>query len=190
MSAKFFLELYLTCLKIGALAFGGGYAAMPLIERFIVNENGWLQMSEFVDLVSISQMTPGPIAINAATFVGQKVGHLPGAFIATLGVVTPQFILMMIFGHFLFTKGKKFKVLDWLLNGIKAGIVSLILITALELIKTSIFPMGFALSEIKIAAAVTFIIGFILYFRKLQLFQLVGIGAVLGIAINLAIAYV
>lgn len=187
---KFFFELYLTCLKIGTLAFGGGYAAMPLIEKFVVNENGWLKMNEFVDLVSISQMTPGPIAINAATFVGQKVGHLPGAFIATLGVVTPQFILMMIFGHYLFTKGKKFKVLDWLLNGVKAGIVSLILITALKLIKTSIFPTGFTPQDIKIAAAVAFVIGFALYFKKMELFQLVGIGAVLGIAINLAIQYI
>lgn len=184
---KFFTTLYLTCLKIGVLAFGGGYAAMPLIERFIVKENGWLQMSEFVDLVSISQMTPGPIAINAATFVGQKVGHLPGAFVATLGVVTPQFILMMIFGHLLFTKGKKFKVLDWMLNGVKAGIVALILITALKLIGASIFPQGLVISKMQIAAAITFIIGFILYFKKLQLFQIVGIGAVLGIAINLII---
>lgn len=184
---RILLSLYLTCLKIGMLAFGGGYAAMPLIEKFVVNENGWLKMNEFVDLVSISQMTPGPIAINAATFVGQKVAHLPGAFIATLGVVTPQFILMMIFGHFLFTKGKKFKILDWLLNGVKAGIVSLILITALKLIKTSIFPLGFAPQDIKIAAIITFVVGFSLYFKKLELFQLVGIGAVLGICINLII---
>ena len=187
MSVKFLVELYLIFLKIGSLAFGGGYASMPLIERFIVHENGWLQMSEFVDLVSISQMTPGPIAINSATFVGQKVAHLPGAFIATLGVVTPQFILMMFFGHFLFTKGKKFTVLDWLLNGVKAGIVALILITALKLIGASIFPQGFAISKIQIAAAITFIIGFILYLKKLQLFQIVGIGAALGIAINLII---
>lgn len=187
MSVKFLVELYLIFLKIGSLAFGGGYASMPLIERFIVHENGWLQMSEFVDLVSISQMTPGPIAINSATFVGQKVAHLPGAFIATLGVVTPQFILMMFFGHFLFTKGKKFKVLDWLLNGVKAGIVSLILITALKLIKTSIFPEGFSLSQIRVGALAAFIVGFLLYFKKLELFQLVGIGAALGIIINLLI---
>src|SRR5699024_7133951 len=101
------------------------------IERYVVNENGWLIMEEFIDLISISQMTPGPIAVNAATFVGQKVGGFVGAVIATLGVITPQFILMMILGYFLFSKGKKFKALDWILNGIKAGVVSLILITAI-----------------------------------------------------------
>lgn len=61
-------------MKIGALAFGGGYATIPLIKKFIVDENNWIQMSEFTDIVSISQMTPGPLSVNSATFVGQKVG--------------------------------------------------------------------------------------------------------------------
>lgn len=176
------LELYLTFFKIGALAFGGGYATIPLIERYVVNENSWLAMEEFLDLISISQMTPGPIAVNSATFVGQKVGGLVGSIVATLGVVTPQFILMMFLGYFLFAKDKKFKALDWILNGIKAGVVSLILITALELIQTSIFPEGIV--NIKIVPAITFVIGFILYIKKIDVLKLIAIGAIMGIALN------
>ena len=185
---KLMISLYFTFFKIGALAFGGGYATIPLIERYVVHENGWLKISEFMDLISISQMTPGPIAINSATFVGQKVGGLTGSVVATLGVVTPQFILMMILGYFLFAKGKKFKVLDWILNGIKAGVVSLILITALELIQSSIFPEGFfAFYSIKIVPALCFVIGLVLYIRKVSMFKLIGLGASLGIILNIAI---
>lgn len=176
------IKLYLTFLKIGALAFGGGYATIPLIERYVVNQNNWLDMEEFIDLISISQMTPGPIAINAATFVGQKVGGFVGSIFATLGVVTPQFILMMILGHFLFAKNKKFKALDWILNGIKAGVVSLILITAIELAITSIFPEG--ISAFKVVPAITFVIGFILYMKKVDMLKIIGISAILGILLN------
>lgn len=178
-------ELYLTFFKIGALAFGGGYATIPLIERYVVNENGWLIMEEFIDLISISQMTPGPIAVNAATFVGQKVGGFIGAVVATLGVITPQFILMMFLGYFLFSKGKKFKALDWILNGIKAGVVSLILITAIELLQTSVFPNG--ISAFKLVPAITFVIGFILYVKKVDMLKIIGISAVCGLALNFII---
>ncbi|MBP2024495.1 chromate transporter [Peptoniphilus stercorisuis] len=179
------VQLYFTFLKIGALAFGGGYATIPLIERYVVNENGWLIMEEFIDLISISQMTPGPIAVNAATFVGQKVGGFVGAVIATLGVITPQFILMMILGYFLFSKGKKFKALDWILNGIKAGVVSLILITAIELFVTSLFPEG--INAFKIVPAITFIVGFILYIKKIDMLKIIGISALCGIILNFVI---
>lgn len=101
------IDLYLTFLKIGMMAFGGGYAVIPLIDEFVVEGNKWMNSKEFLDLISISQMTPGPIAINSATFVGQKVDGIIGSIVATLGVITPQFILMMILGYFLFSKNKK-----------------------------------------------------------------------------------
>lgn len=177
------IELYLTFFKIGSLAFGGGYATIPLIEKYVVSGNNWLSMSEFLDLISISQMTPGPIAINSATFVGQRVSGFIGATVATAGLVTPQFIIMMIFGYFLFSKNKKFKVLDWILNGIKAGIVSLILISAINLIQTSVFPSGF--ESINFIVITTFVIGLILYIKKVSMFKLIALGAALGIGLNL-----
>ena len=84
-----YLQLFLSFLQIGALSFGGGYAAMPLIQEQIVTRHGWLSMGEFTDLVTIAEMTPGPIAINAATFVGTRVAGIPGAMAATVGCIPP-----------------------------------------------------------------------------------------------------
>ena len=88
-----YLQLFLSFLQIGAFSFGGGYAAMPLIQSEVVTRHGWLGMSEFTDLITISQMTPGPIAINSATFVGIKIAGVPGAVIATLGCILPSCLL-------------------------------------------------------------------------------------------------
>lgn len=181
---KLLFLLYITFFKIGAFAFGGGYAVIPLIQKYIVTDYQWMNMREMVDLISISQMTPGPIAINSATFVGQKMGGIVGSLVATAGIVTPQFILMMIFGYFLFTKHKTFLALDWILNGIKAGIVSLILITAISMFRSSIFPQTLSWNQINVAAAVPFVIGLILYWKKVDLFKLIAIGAILGILLK------
>ena len=81
------LDLFLTFMKVGAFTFGGGYAMIPLIQREVCKNKHWMDESEVLDIVAISVSTPGPIAINAATFVGYKTGGFPGACLATLGVV-------------------------------------------------------------------------------------------------------
>jgi len=86
-----YLELLITFSKIGLFCFGGGYGMIPIIEREIVAHN-WLTSQEFVNIISISEMTPGPIAINTATFVGYKIGGIPGGMLATVGVVLPSLI--------------------------------------------------------------------------------------------------
>ena len=91
-----YLQLLLSFLQIGLFSFGGGYAALPLIQDQIVSLHGWLSMEEFTDLITISQMTPGPIAINAATFVGQKIAGVPGAIVATLGCVLPSCVIVTL----------------------------------------------------------------------------------------------
>ena len=97
------ISLFITFMLIGVSAFGGGYAVMPLIQNYIVENQAWITMNELADITSISQMTPGPIFINAATFVGIKVaGHL-GGLVATVGSVLPSFGLVLILGH-LFAK--------------------------------------------------------------------------------------
>ena len=90
------LELFWSFFQVGLFSIGGGYAALPLIQNQIVDINGWLTLGEFADVITISQMTPGPIAINAATFVGLRLGGLPGAIIATFGCVTPSLIIVLI----------------------------------------------------------------------------------------------
>ena len=91
-----YLRLFLSFLQIGAFSFGGGYAALPLIRHQVVEANGWLQLSEFTDLITISQMTPGPIAVNSATFVGMKIAGVPGALAATFGCILPSCIIVTL----------------------------------------------------------------------------------------------
>ena len=91
-----YLQLFLSFLQIGALSFGGGYAAMPLIQAQIVTQHSWLTMSEFTDLVTIAEMTPGPIAVNSATFVGTKIAGVPGALAATAGCILPACICKLL----------------------------------------------------------------------------------------------
>lgn len=174
------VHLYFTFVQIGALAFGGGYAALPLIQRYVVEQNGWLSMAEFTDLVSLSQMTPGPIAINAATFVGTKVAGVPGAIIATVANVTPQLILMMTLGYFLFG-GKKIGFLGKMLNGIRPAIVGLIAIATISMIQSSLW-MG---SDLSWMGVFGFVVGIVLYgFKKMDLIKLIGLSAVLGLVIH------
>lgn len=174
------LLLYITFIKIGAFAFGGGYAVLPLIQRYVVSEMNWLTVKELTDLVSLSQITPGPIAINAATFIGTKVASLPGAIVATMSEVTPSCILMLCLGYFLFI-GKKITLLDRALKGIKPAILGLIFIAAIDMFKSSIFsPEG-----IKYIGVIGFIIGGILFkFKRIDIIKIIIISASAGIVFH------
>jgi chromate transporter len=95
------LALYLAFLKIGLFSIGGGYVMLPLIQREIIEIRGWLSMAEFVDILAVAEMTPGPVAINSATFIGFRTGGFWGAAFATAGVVTPSIVLMVLAALFL-----------------------------------------------------------------------------------------
>jgi len=90
------LELFITFVKIGLFSFGGGYAILAMIQQEVVSHHNWLTQGEFTDIVAISQMTPGPIAINAATFIGYKTYGIPGSLICTFGVILPSLVLMLV----------------------------------------------------------------------------------------------
>ena len=90
-----YLELFLTFLKIGAVSFGGGYAMIPLIQDAVVS-NSWLTVEEILNFIAVSESTPGPIAINMATFVGMSQGGLLGAMLSTIGVVLPSFVIILL----------------------------------------------------------------------------------------------
>ena len=90
-----YLELFLTFLQIGAVSFGGGYAMISLIREHVLSHN-WLSESDFLNMVAVSESTPGPIAVNMATFIGASQGGLLGSFIATLGVMLPSFIIILL----------------------------------------------------------------------------------------------
>ncbi|MDD3628688.1 MAG: chromate transporter [Actinomycetota bacterium] len=119
-----YLELLVTFFKIGLFSFGGGYGMIPLIEREIVSRN-WLTGPEFVDIISISEMTPGPISINTATFVGYRMGGVAGGAAATTGVVLPSLILILIVSHYL-EKFRQNKLKEEIIHGIRPVVVALI----------------------------------------------------------------
>ena len=120
-----YLQLFLSFLQIGALSFGGGYAAMPLIEAQIVTTHGWLTMTEFANLVTIAEMTPGPIAVNAATFVGTKIAGVPGALAATAGCILPACILVTLIAK-LYLKYRNLSVLQSVLGSLRPAVVAMI----------------------------------------------------------------
>ena len=120
-----YLQLFLSFLQIGMFSFGGGYAAMPLIQGQVVQAHQWMTMSEFTDLITISQMTPGPIAVNAATFVGIKIAGISGALAATLGCILPSCIIVTILAR-LYLRYRKMDMLQGILGTLRPAVVALI----------------------------------------------------------------
>lgn len=120
-----YLKLFVSFLRIGLFTIGGGYASLPLIREQVVLANNWLTMNEFADIVTIAEMTPGPIAINAATFVGTRVCGPLGAIAATVGSVVPSFIIVLILCA-IYKKYRSLKAIDGILSGLRPAVVGLI----------------------------------------------------------------
>ena len=130
------LQLFWSFLQIGLFSFGGGYAAMPLIQAQIVTQHGWLGMAEFTDLVTISQMTPGPIAINAATFVGLRVAGLSGALAATVGCMLPSCVLVTLLAR-LYLRYRKLSLLQGVLTSLRPAVVAMIASAGVSILVTA-----------------------------------------------------
>lgn len=120
-----YLKLFWSFFQIGLFSIGGGYAAMPLIQNQVVDINGWLSMSEFADVITISQMTPGPIAINSATFVGIRIAGLQGAIAATIGCVFPSCIIVLTLA-FIYYKYRGLSTIQGILNGLRPAVIAMI----------------------------------------------------------------
>jgi chromate transporter len=184
-----YLELYLSFFQVGLFSFGGGYAALPLIREQVLEVHPWLTATEFMDILAISQMTPGPIAINASTFVGTKIAGLPGALVATAGCVTPSCIIVLILAV-LYYKYRGLDLVEGIIKGLRPAVVALIasaglsVLTAVIFNKTS-FPIRF--QDIDIIAALLFI-SVLLLLRKYKLnpiHAMILAGIVGAIAYNL-----
>ena len=165
-------KLFFSFLKIGAFSFGGGYAMLPFIQREIVTTNNWISMPEFMDVIGISQMTPGPIAINSATFVGYKIQGVCGSLAATLGVITTSFILVSIISKVL-AKFKNSVVVKSALLGMRPVLIALILSAFLELAKESYLDFK--------SIVITMIIGGLLLTKKVHPILVIVIAAILGV---------
>lgn len=142
-----YVELFLSFFQVGLLSIGGGYAALPQIQSQVITARGWLTLAEFADVITMSQMTPGPIAINAATFVGMKIAGFPGAVVSTVGCVFPSIIIVMILAYF-YTKYNDLKGVRGVLNGLRPAVVAMIASASLVVLMLALFdgtwPQSFA----------------------------------------------
>ena len=127
-----YLQLFFSFLQIGTFSFGGGYAALPLIQNQVVSLHHWISMAEFTDLITISQMTPGPIAINTSVFVGYKMRGLKGAVAALLGSVLPSFVIILAIA-LLFADIRHNPVVDAAFKGMRPAVVALIVVPVISL---------------------------------------------------------
>ncbi len=123
---KRMLSLFLTFLKIGGFTFGGGYAMIPLIQKEVVDNKKWVTDDDILEIIAIAESTPGPIAINSATFIGYKTCGFFGSFFATLGVVLPSFVIIMVIA-FLLSGFAEFTAVKYAFFGIRAGVLALLL---------------------------------------------------------------
>ena len=136
-----YIQLFLSFLQVGALSFGGGYAAMPLIQEQVVNSHSWLTMTEFTNLITIAEMTPGPIAINAATFVGTQIAGVLGAVIATLGCIFPSCIVVTLLAY-VYMKYRNMSLLQGTLASLRPAVVAMIAKAGITILISAFFLDG------------------------------------------------
>ena len=133
-----YLELLWSFFQIGLFSIGGGYAAIPLIQHQVVDIHPWLTMTQFADIMAITEMTPGPIAINSATFVGIQVAGIFGAIIATIGCVLPSFMIVMALAY-LYYRFRSMSIVQGMLAGIRPAVVAMIASAGITLIILSFY---------------------------------------------------
>lgn len=131
---KLLLQLFITFFKVGLLTFGGGYAMIPIIQREVVEKKKWIPAGEVLDILAISESTPGPIAINTATYVGFRVMGFWGSFFATLGLVIPSFGIILVISFF-YEQFMTWRVVQAAFQGLKIGVIILLVMAVYKLSK-------------------------------------------------------
>ena len=154
-------QLFLSFLQIGMFSFGGGYAALPLIQEQVVTQHGWLSRSEFTDLITISQMTPGPIAVNSATFVGIRLAGFWGALAATLR----SCILVTVLSY-LYLKYRKMSMLQGVLETLRPAVVSMIAAAGVSILITAFWNDAVSFMSTKWDSIVIFVVAVWLLKKK------------------------
>ena len=185
-----YLQLFVSFFQVGLFAFGGGYAALPLIQDQVITENAWLSMEEFTHLVTISQMTPGPIALNAATFVGDRVASIPGGIIATAGCVAPSCIIVTILA-ILYLRYKNTSGLKSILGTLRPATVALIGSAGISILLTAFWGSDAVISAIDLARTNWLMVAlFVLCFVLLRKTRLSAVPVMIAAGvIKLALAF-
>lgn len=166
------IQLFISFFKIGAFSFGGGYAMLPLLEKELIDKHQWISTSDFIDILAISEMTPGPISINSATFLGYKVAGVLGAIFSTLAVVLPSFIIITLLYKFI-NRFKNSKYVSWAFRGIRPIVLGLIASAAITVGQTSFI-------DIKSVLIAIFIF-FLVSIKKINTILAIIIAGILGV---------
>ena len=166
------LDLFISFFKIGAFSFGGGYAMLPLIEEEVIQVHAWITTTEFIDVLAIAEMTPGPIAVNSATFLGYKVAGVLGSTVATFGVILPSFLVMSLIFHFVF-KFKNSKYVDWVFKGIRPVVLGLIAAAAISVGRSTFVDIP--------SVIIAVFLFYIVAFRKFNPISAIVVAGILGV---------
>lgn len=181
-----YLELFWTFLTIGAFTFGGGYAMLPLIQEQVVSK-GWIDSQSIVNFIAVSESTPGPFAINMATYVGAEMGGVFGSLCATLGVVLPSFVIILLVAK-CYDKFKESRVVKGCMSGLKPAVVGLIGGAVLSVLITVFFPTGWSLGVLQTPSFYVYLalLGgmFFLAMKKVHPILIICISAVIGIGVG------
>ncbi len=179
-----YLELLWSFIQIGMFSIGGGYAAMPLIQQQIVDNHQWLTMTQFADVMTIAEMTPGPIAINAATFVGIQIGGLLGAVIATLGCVLPSCVIVMTLAY-IYYRFRGLSMVQGVLAGLRPAVIAMIASAGISIIILSVYgqrTLPADLTGVNLISVVIFVVGlFVLRKWKVNPIYVMAGAGVMGI---------
>ena len=182
-------QLFLSFIQIGTFSFGGGYATMPLIQNQVIDLYHWLSFSEFTDLITISQMTPGPIAINSATFVGIKIAGIPGAIVATVGCILPSCILVTVIAYF-YLKYRHLQLLQNILKYLRPAVVSSIATAGISILISAFFNNN-DLSQIKIQMIIIFgICIYLLLVKKANPIYVMVLAGILNVSQFYLLSYI
>lgn len=186
-----FFELFITFFKIGAFTFGGGYAMLPLIQEEVLAHE-WLSEQAIVDFIAVSESTPGPFAVNMATYIGSEVGgevcgligSILGSACATLGVVLPSFIIILIVAK-IYDRFKKSKIVKGCMSGLKPAVVGLIASAIISVAMTVFIPNGFSLEVFKTIpfylSLGIFAVSLVLSFKKVHPIIIICMSAAIGV---------
>lgn len=162
-----YLQLFLSFIQVGMFSIGGGYAAMPLIRSQVVELHSWLSMSEFTDLITIAEMTPGPIAVNSATFVGIRIAGIPGAVAATFGCILPSCFIVSLLAY-IYYRYKGVSAIQSVLSSLRPAVVALIAAAGCSILQLVLFGEEEAsLSHVDWIGAGIFLAAFLIL-RKLK----------------------
>ncbi len=159
-----YLELFWSFLQIGLFSIGGGYAALPLIQEQVVDLHPWLNMTQFADIMTIAEMTPGPIAVNSATFVGIQIAGLPGAIIATIGCIFPSCVIVLTLAY-IYYRFRGLSMVQGILAGLRPAVVSMIASAGISLFIMALYGQRTLPADLKsfdVIALVIFTVGFLI----------------------------